>query len=162
VRAVRNSSILRTIGQDLESRDIKAFIISRVGNRFSVNGSYQTPPATTPINLEYSFSEIDELNSERGHKREESTPRADFFSLAQTLRAIGAYIDKKGGRLTAVSNNHHSGGEASFTIEYESADGKQIVEERNGAAIYDMCVTMYKLRGKANDPGALFRRARQG
>jgi hypothetical protein len=160
VRVVRNSSILRTIGQDLESRDIKAFIISREGNRFNVEGSYQNPPAPTPINLEYSFSEIGELDSERGQKREEITLREDFFTVAQTLRAIGGYIDKKGGRLMRVSNNECAGSEASFRIEYESSEGNRVIEDRNAAAIYDICVTMYKLRGKVKGAGAVFRRVR--
>jgi hypothetical protein len=160
VPAFRNSKILRIIGQDLESRDIKAFIISREGNRFDVQGSYQKPPTETPISLEYGFREIDELDLERGQKREELHPSTDFFTIAQTLRAIGGYVDKKGGRLLRLSNNDQNVGETSYTIEYESADGSHVVEARNGSAIYDMCVTMYKLRGKAREPGALFRRGR--
>jgi hypothetical protein len=159
VRAVTNSRILRIIGQDLESRDIKAFIISREGNRFHVEGSYQNPPTATPITLEYSFMEIDEVDLERGQKREELPPSADFFAIAQTLRAIGAYIDRKGGHLLRLSNNEHTGGEASYCIEYKSAQGNRVVEARNNAAIYDICVTMYKLRGKAKQPGAAFRRS---
>jgi hypothetical protein len=158
MRALKNSRILRTIGQDLESRDIKAFIISREANRFNVQGSYQPPPTTTPISLEYSFAEIDELDLERGQKREELLPSADFFTLAQTLRAIGGYVDRKGGRLVRLSNNESNSGEASYRIEYDSAEGSRVVEARNSAAIYDICVTMYKLRGKAKEPGAVFRR----
>jgi hypothetical protein len=160
VRVVKNSSILRTIGQDLESRDIKAFIISREGNRFNIKGSYQKPPSPTPISLEYSSTEVAELDLERGKKREESSPNADFFTLAQTLRAIGGYIDRKGGRLLRVSNNEPNGSEAFYRIEYESAEGERVVEDRNGAGIYDICVTMYKLRGKAMDRGTAIWRGR--
>jgi hypothetical protein len=146
------------MGQELEGRDIKAFIITCAGSRFSVQGSYQKPPTATPINLEYSSREIDELDAERGQRREELAPSADFFTITQTLRAIGGYVDKKGGRIVRLSNNDQNGGEPSYTIEYESADGTRVVESRNSSAVYDMCVAMYKLRGKAREPGALFRR----
>lgn len=159
MRTVKNSSILRTIGQDLESRDIKAFIISREHDRFSVKGSYQNPPAATSVTLEYSFREIHELDSVREQKREEIPPTADFFTLAQILRAIGAYIDKKGGHLLRISNNDFSG-EPFFRIEYETAEGGRVVDDRNGAAIYDICVSMYKLRGKARGANAVFGRWR--
>lgn len=162
MRAVNNANILRTIGQDLQSRDIKAFIISREGDWVSVQGSYQSPPSPTPINLEYSSKEIDELDGERGQKREEIAPSGDFFTLAQTLRAIGGYIDKKGGRFFRISNNEFRGGEAFFKIEYETAEGNRVVDDRVGAAVYDICVSMYKLRGRATPANVVFGRARRG
>ncbi|MGH7824934.1 MAG: hypothetical protein ACREQ7_07125 [Candidatus Binatia bacterium] len=161
VRPVKNSSILRTIGQDLESRDIKAFVITREVDRLVVKGSYQNPPSPTPINLDYSLGEIDELDLQRGEKREEIPPSGDFFTLAQTLRAIGGYIDKKGGRLLRISNNDSARGEFFFRIEYESAEGSRIIDDRDGSAIYDICVSMYKLRGKARRAGAVFGRGRR-
>jgi hypothetical protein len=162
VRAVNNASILRTIGQDLQSRDIKAFIITREGDRVSVQGSYQSPPSPTPINLEYSSKEIDELDGERGQNREEAPPSGDFFTLAQTLRAIGGYIDKKGGRFFRISNNECSGGEGFFRIEYETAGGSRVVDDRAGGAVYDICVSMYKLRGRAKAANVVFGRGRRG
>jgi hypothetical protein len=155
VRAVTNSTILRIIGQDLQARDIKAFIIRCEGDRLSVQGSYDKPPCSTPLTLEYSWREIHELNRERGQKRAKIPANGDFFTLTQILRAIGAYIDKRGGRLLRLSNNDSSASDLVFRIEYESADGSRVVEERNGAAIYDMCVRMYKLRGKARGESAL-------
>lgn len=161
MRAVNNANILRTIGQDLQSRDIKAFVISREGDRVSVQASYQSPPSPTPITLEYSSKEIHELDGERGQKREDIPPAGDFFTLAQTLRAIGGYIDKKGGRFFRISNNEFNGGEACFKIEYETAEGTRVVDDRIGAAVYDICVSMYKLRGRARTTNVVFGRGRR-
>jgi hypothetical protein len=162
VREVNNSTILRIIGQDLQSRDIKAFSIRREGDRFRVRGSHQNPPCPTPLTLEYSDREICDLNRERGQKREETPATRDFFTLTQILRAIGAYIDKRGGRLRYLSNNDSSTGEPFFRIEYESADGSRVIDDRSGAAIYDMCVRMYKLRGKRRGAGDISERAPRG
>jgi hypothetical protein len=159
VREVNNSTILRIIGQDLQSRDIKAFSIRCEGDRFSVQGSSQNPPCPTPLTFEYSAREIYELNRERGQKREELPASRDFFTLTQILRAIGAYIDNRGGRLLRISNNDSNASDLSFRIEYESADGSRVIDDRNGAAIYDMCVRMYKLRGKAKGKSAISERA---
>jgi len=55
--------------------------------------------------------------------------------------------------LLSVSNNAFTGTMPAVTIEYETAQGERVVDDRTGAAIYDMCVSMYKLRGRsgAND-----------
>jgi hypothetical protein len=33
-------------------------------------------------------------------------------------------------------------------IEYEMSQGEKVVDDRTGSAIYDMCVSFYRLRGK--------------
>jgi hypothetical protein len=158
VRTPGNSRILRIIGRDLESRGIKAFVILRDSRRYIVQAGYQTPPAPTPMELEYSLKDIEELERQARELRQETIQPSDIFTLAQALRAVGAYIDKKHGTLTRISNN--DGGETAFTIEYEDRDGRRVKEEYKGASLYDMCVSMYKQRGKAIGPGAVFARRR--
>jgi hypothetical protein len=67
--------------------------------------------------------------------------------LSQSLRAIGTYVDRKGARLLSVSNNTSTG--TVVTIEYETAQGARVIDDRTGSAIYDMCVSFYKLRGRS-------------
>ncbi len=40
-----------------------------------------------------------------------------------------------------------------FVVEYITRDGDLVVDDRAGAAIYDMCVQMYKQRGKLTGTG---------
>ena len=35
-----------------------------------------------------------------------------------------------------------------FRIEYETRERERLVEDRSGSVIYDLCVNMYKRRGK--------------
>jgi hypothetical protein len=64
------------------------------------------------------------------------------------LRAVGGYVDQKKGGLIRLSNNDCSEGEVVFRIEYETREREQVAEDRSGSAIYDLCVNMYKRRGR--------------
>ena len=146
--ALSYSEILRVIGQDLETRGIKAFDISYEGERVRVLCGYQVPPAETPVTLYYSPSEIEELRPQGEEKRGQSSGPEDFFTLSQTLRAIGGYVDQKKSRLVRLSNNDRSQADVVFRIEYETRERERVVDDRSGSGIYDLCVMMYKRRGK--------------
>jgi len=51
-------------------------------------------------------------------------------------------------RLLSVSNNALMGTMPVVRIEYETSQGEKVVDDRTGSAIYDMCVTFYRLRGR--------------
>ena len=142
------SEILRVIGQDLEIRGIKAFDIRDEGDRIFVQCGYQAPPAATPVTLYYSARDIEELKPQGAENRGQPSKPEDFFTLSQTLRAIGGYVDQKKAHLIRLSNNDCPGADAVFRIEYETREGERLVEDRSGSAIYDLCVNMYKRRGK--------------
>lgn len=146
--ALSYSEILRVVGQDLEIRGIKALDVRLEGKQILVQCGYQVPPAATPITLHYTPGDIEELKPQGLEKRGQTLERGDFFTLSQTLRAIGGYVDQKKASLTRISNNDCAGADAVFRIEYETREGEQVVEDRSGSAIYDICVNMYKRRGK--------------
>ena len=146
--AVSYSEILRVIGQDLETRAIKAFDIRDEGERIFVQCGYQVPPAATPVTLYYTPKDIEELKPQGAEKRGQPSKTGEFFSLSQTLRAIGGYIDEKKARLLRLSNNDCPGAEVVFRIEYQTREGERLVDDRSGSAIYDLCVNMYKRRGR--------------
>lgn len=147
--AVSYSEILRVIGQDLEIRGIKAFDIRDEGERVFVQCGYQDPPAATPVTLYYTARDIEELKPQGAEKRGQPSKQGDFFTLAQTLRAIGGYVDQKKARLIRLSNNDCPGADVVFRIEYETRERERVVDDRSGSAIYDLCVNMYKRRGKS-------------
>ena len=106
-------------------------------------------PAATPVTLYYSARDIEELKPQGAENRGQPLKPEDFFTLSQTLRAIGGYVDQKKARLIRLSNNDCPGADAVFRIEYETREGERLVEDRSGSAIYDLCVNMYKRRGKS-------------
>jgi hypothetical protein len=150
VFALRYSDLLRAIGQDLEMRGIKTFDIRCEGEEILVDCGYQAPPAATPVTLSYTFEDIKEIQVKGEEKRGQSSSEArDFFTLSQTLRALGGHVDQKKARLLRLSNSGSTGADVLVRIEYRTPQGERVIDEHSGSAIYDICVNMYKRRGKA-------------
>jgi hypothetical protein len=146
--AISCSEALRAIGQDLEARGIKTFVIRRDADFYVVEAGYQSPPAPTPVSLHYTLDDIEQLDHEGRERRDHDAGVEDFLKLSQILRAIGSYVTSKGARLLSTSNNALMGTMPIVRIEYETSQGEKVVDDRTGSAIYDMCVTFYKLRGR--------------
>lgn len=154
------SKTLRCIGQDLESRGLKTFELKPEGHVYVVTCGYQEPPSATPLTLHYARQDIEEIDRAGRAKRGKVSSPKDFVSLVQIFRAIGGYLDKNQCRLVAISNNDLPSRELVLRVEYQTAEGESVVDDRTGSAIYDLCVTMYKQRGKskAADGYAYWRR----
>jgi len=155
--AIAQSEALHTIGHDLEMRGIKTFVMRCAADRCLVEAGYQSPPAPTPVILHYTLDDIEQLNREGREGDNLDSGVKDFLSLSQILRAIGTYVGRKRARLLSVSNNALTAGTMPVvTIEYETAEGERVIDDRTASAIYDMCVRTYKLRERLNaDPVSL-------
>jgi hypothetical protein len=142
------ATALRCIGQDLERRGLKSFDIRLRGNIFMVEGGYQEPPSPTPVSVEYTFKDIDELDQSGENRRGGIFRAPEFINQIQIFRTIGGYLDKYEACLLRATNNDGKTKNSLFTVEYVTRDGDRVVDDLAGAAIYDMCVQMYKQRGK--------------
>lgn len=152
---VNYSTALRCIGQELELRGLRTLDLICDTTGYIVLCGYQPPPAPMPVTLQYTTADILELDRIGQEQRGESLPTKEFVSLVQILRAIGGYLDKNQARLIRLSNNEAAGSSPSFSVEYETKDGERVVDDRDGTAIYDMCVSMYKQRRKTDYPAKL-------
>src|SRR5262245_56861850 len=146
--AIRCSQALRVIGQDLEARGIKTFVIRPEADFCVVEAGYQSPPAPTPISLHYTLDDIERLDHEGRERRDDDAGVQDFLRLTQILRAIGSYVTCKEARLLSVSNNALMGTMPVVRIEYETSQGEKVVDDRTGSAIYDMSLSFYRRRGR--------------
>ena len=145
------ATVLRCIAQDLELRALKTFDLTVEGDKCIVRGGYQPPPAETPVTLHYTAADVEELDGAGAEKRGSSAASSmEFLTLPQIFRAIGGVLDKNEDQLIRISNNYVAGQESAFRIEYETRDGERVVEDRPVSAVYGMCVSMYKKRGKAS------------
>ena len=72
----------------------------------------------------------------------------DFLRMSGMLSAIGSYVGRKRARLLSISNNALTGTIPVVKIEYETAQGERVVDDRTGSSIYDMCVSFYKAQRK--------------
>ena len=147
------ATALRCIGQDLERRGLKAFDIRLHGKSYIVECGYQEPPAPTPVSLRYDPQDIAELERIGEAKRGQPMHAQEFINQVQVFRTIGAYLDKNESQLLRLTNNHSKGKDQLFKVEYMTRDRERVVDDRAGAAIYDMCVQMYKQRGKMTGTG---------
>lgn len=151
---------LRCIAQDLERRGLKTFNIRLLRDEFIVEGGYQDPPSPTPVTIHYTLKDIDELDRAGERKRGEPPSGKDFLNQSQIFRTIGGYLDKNTARLIRITNNEGHGKEATFKVEYVTREGEHMIDDRAGSALYDMCVVMYKQRGKLTGTGGRRSRGR--
>jgi hypothetical protein len=153
LHSVNYSTALRCIGQDLESRGLRTLDIISDNAGYIVLAGYQPPPAPMPVSLQYSPADI--LDRTGQEQRGTSLATKEFVTLVQILRAIGGYLDKNQARLIRISNSETPGSTPAFSVEYETKEGERIVHDRDGTAIYDMCVSMYKQRRKVDHSAKL-------
>ncbi len=144
---------LRCIAQDLERRGLKTFDIRLIRNEFVVEGGYQAPPGPTPVTVHYTIKDLNEIDELGESKRGEAAPAKEFLNHAQIFRTIGGYLDRNEARLVRISNNDGLAKDVNFKVEYVTREGEHIVEDRAGSALYDMCVAMYKQKGRLTGTG---------
>jgi hypothetical protein len=101
----------------------------------------EAKPSPTAVEMRYTPDDIARLDAEELSSRKASAGNAEAHSLSQILRAVGAFVDQKGGRFLAVKKE-----DLTITIEYESALKRKISEELTVASLYDFWVRMYKRR----------------
>ena len=149
--AIASLEALRAIGHDLEMRGVKTFVVRCEANLYVVEAGYQSPPAPTPIILHYTLDDLEQLDCEGRKGDDRDSGAEEFLSMSQILPAVGTYVVGKGARLLSVSNNAATAGTMwVVTIEYETAQGEQIVDSYSAFAIYDMCVRFHKLKKRLN------------
>lgn len=145
--ALFDSEALRGIGQDLELRGIKTFLLRCKSDLCIVEAGYQAPPALTPITLHYTLDDVEQLNRKAREGDNHESARKDLLSFAQIFWAIGIYVTSKGSRVLSISNTASTEKLPVITIEYERAEGDRVVDNRTGSAIYELCIRAYKTRG---------------
>jgi hypothetical protein len=145
---VNYATALRCIGQDLERRGLKSFDIRFEGNEYVVECGYQEPPSPMPVSIKYTCADIAELDRIGESRRGGTPPAAEFINQAQIFRTIGGYLDKSESLLLRLANNDGTSKESLIRVEYLTRDGEHMLDDRAGSAIYDMCVQMYKQRGR--------------
>ena len=143
-----HSSALRCIGQALEMHDLKAFDVQCENYELRLDSGYQTPPSATPVRLRYTNEDLKALDSDGQARRNGTAKAIDFFNLTEILRGLGALIDKKGGHLVRISNNDSSIANGSIRLEYTDPNGNLQKDVFPLSSIYEICVVMYKERGK--------------
>lgn len=164
------SQLLRPVGQMLEPLRIESFSLNveesgvsvhaekhddppaqapgvslrvswQIFRRKKAEPEHAPPPASGLLEVHYTNEEIERMDKEAQERRQGAGASSGAHTLSQILRAVGAFVDQKQGRLLAVSKDGQE-----ITIEYESALKRNLTEKFTVASLYDFWVKMYLRR----------------
>ena len=164
------SQQLRPLGQQLEALGIDSFTLRLEGDTYVVNGQKRSrpqqkserslwqrlrsasnpssaPPPSAAQELRFSLAELTRLDDEGLEQRSTGGGSADAHSLSQILRAVGAFVEQKQGRLIGVTKDGQD-----IAIEYESAPQRHIIDKFTVFSLYDFWVKMYLRRSERTEP----------
>ncbi len=164
--ALNFSQILRPVGQMLEPLQIESLALrieeggvsvraqqrpAAPANEVSLRVSWQIfrrkkpepepQPSSGVLELHYTAEDIARMDTEAQARRTGSGGSPEAHTLSQILRAVGAFVDQKQGRLLGVRVEGQD-----IAIEYESALRKTLIEKFTVASLYDYWVKMYLRR----------------
>jgi hypothetical protein len=149
---------LRSIGQSLEAQRINVFDLTCHGGRFVVKGEpeketsllatlrqWQQRRRSEGLNasLTYTTHDIEQLDRQGRALRKQANRLPDFYSLPNTLRTVGHYLELKGSVLLELHKR-----QLSLTLLSRNKDGHPEMEERSIASFYDLFLKLHSQRGK--------------
>jgi len=149
---------LRSIGQSLESQRIRIFELTCRGDRFVVKGEPEKETSVLAAlrqwqqrrrrdglngSLTFTRQDLEQLERQGRAQRKHSNRLPDFYSLPNTLRTVGHYLELKGAELLELQKS-----QLSLTLLSRNKDGHPEMEERSIASFYDLFLELHDRRGK--------------
>jgi hypothetical protein len=108
--------------------------------------SRENPNEGTSMNVEflYSLEELSRQDEERKEPRRDPNAMPDPYSLSNTLRSVGEFLDRKADVKLLFASNHGQ----EIVILYETQGGVRNLEEYPISALYEFQVKEYIKRKK--------------
>ena len=106
----------------------------------------ENPNESTSMNVEflYSLEELSRQDEERKEPRRDPNAMPDPYSLSNTLRTVGEFLDRKPDSKLLFASSHGQ----EIVILYETKDGVRNLEEYPISTLYDLAVKKYVTRKK--------------
>jgi len=154
---------LRVIGQALEAKRISVFELKAQDDAYVVHGEPEKDSsllgrfrewqariaARSPSTvIHYAGVELERLNLEGRKKRTKPDRLPDFYSLPNTLRTVGSYLDSQSAGLMEIHKRP-----LSITLLYRRENGHLNMEERSIASFYEFFLALHRkrIRGKTRE-----------
>jgi len=149
---------LRSLGQSLEAQRIHVFELTCRGERFVVKGEPERETSMLAAlrqwqqrrrsqgldaSLTFTRQDLEQLERQGRAQRKQANRLPDFYSLPNTLRTVGHYLELKGAELLELQNR-----QLSLTLLSRNKDGHPEMEERSVASFYDFFLKLHDKRGK--------------
>jgi hypothetical protein len=156
--ARRYGEDLRAIGQVLEARDISVFELKRLADNYVIQGlPEQTGSLRSKVRqwlrrlrsgssaelLALGLADVEELSQAGRAKRSKVGRLADFHSVSNTLRTIGAYLDASEFELLELHKRR-----ISITLLYRDKAGHEREEDRTISSFYRLFLELCGKRGQ--------------
>ena len=147
---------LRAIGQALDTKRITAFELKADAERYVVRGVPEKDSsvrarlrdwrarmqgASQENALSYGLAEIERLDHQGRLNRTKPDRLPDFYSLPNTLRTVGSYLDSRNAELLELHKSP-----LSVTLLYQNENGHPNMEERSIASFYNLFVALHAKR----------------
>jgi len=148
---------LRAIGQAIEEKHISIFELKHIQECYLVRGEPDKGGSllsslrerlrgeTRSSLLTYAAKNIERLDREGKAKRKKAGRLPDFYSLPNTLRTVGYYLDSNDACLLEIHKSP-----LNLMILYNNKDGHPNVEERAVASFYDLFIRLHGNRRRPN------------
>ncbi len=156
--ARRYDEDLRAIGQVLEARDISVFELKRLADNYVIQGlPEQTGSLGSKVRqwlrrlrsgssaelLALGLADVEKLSQAGRAKRSNPDRLADFHSVSNTLRTIGAYLDASEFELVELHKRR-----ISITLLYRDKAGHEREEDRTISSFYRLFLELCGKRGQ--------------
>jgi hypothetical protein len=150
------SEDFRSIGQALETKNIRSFELKRLGDRYILEGvpaegsslrsklhklKLRFRSGSDAEKLTLALSEVAELSKKGKAKRVIPGRTPEFRRLSNMLRTIGAYLDAKHAKLTELKVRP-----LTLTLTYQDNDGQQQIEDRTLRSFSDLSLELSEKR----------------
>jgi hypothetical protein len=151
----------RSIGQALETKNIRSFELKRLGDWYilqgvpSADGSLRSKLRKFKLrfqagsdgeSLTLALSEVNELSRKGKAKRFRPGRMPDFGQLSNALRTIGLYLESKQAQLIELRVRP-----LTVTLSYKDGDGKQQNEDRSIRSFYGLSRELCEKREEAKN-----------
>jgi hypothetical protein len=148
---------LRAIGQALEGRGVTGFELRNQAGRYVVHGAGDTPSSLVakvrrwlgggendPSGaITYTAQDIERIEQEGIKRRVRAGRLPDFYSLSNTLRTLGAYLNSKDAELLELHIRP-----LTVTLLYQNSDGHPQMEDRTIASFFNVFTEMHGKRSR--------------
>ncbi|HEX7229114.1 MAG TPA: hypothetical protein VF452_01880 [Candidatus Binatia bacterium] len=128
-------------GRVQPTADISLRVTWQLFRRKKTAAASEPQPSSGLLELHYTQEDIARMESEAQSRRQATGGRPEAHALSQVLRAVGAFVDQKQGRLTSIKMVGQD-----ITVDYESALRQNLTEKFTVATLYDYWVKMYLKR----------------
>jgi hypothetical protein len=130
--------------EEKKTRRLGAFL--RLWREPENPGIHENPADGPSMNVEflYSLEELKRQDEERKKPRSDPSAMPEPYSLSNTLRAVGEFLDRKPGAKLLFASNHGQ----EVVILYETTGGVRKLEEYSISTLYDFSIKRYVKRKK--------------